>query len=268
MKTKNLLLIFTLGFACLLILTSGIITKTNSKKQKPAYVRFDNNLFVSSTEVTNQDYGLFLQDLKFKNQSDFSKFNYDSTLWVKKLPNAYSEPFMKNYHSHPAFDQYPIVNISMEAAMMYCYWLTETYNNDSKRKCKKVLFRLPTEAEWMKFATPLPGHNLPWYGNLPYVESNISSFLANVKLKDFSQAGKVDYVSDGGFIAQVVGNYRQNKLGLYDIIGNVSEMTSDGKLKGGSWDNFLEESTIEKTQAFELPDPRVGFRVVMEVLEE
>lgn len=261
MKTKNLLLIFTLGFASILFFSFCSSLKSNSKKQKPAYVKFDTNLFVSTTEVTNQEYALFLQDLKLNNKADFFKCNYDSTLWVKKLPEAYSEPFMKNYHSHPAFDQYPIVNITLESAMMYCDWLTKTYNKDINRKYKKVIFRLPTEAEWMKFASPLPGHNLP------YNESTKRKCFANVKTKNLSEEGKTDYISDGSLFTNYVRLYYPNEIGLYNIIGNVSEMTIDGKLKGGSWDNFLEESTIEKSQTFELPDPRVGFRVVMEVVE-
>lgn len=267
MKTRNLLLIFTLGFASMQFFSFCSSLKSNSKKQKSAYVKFDTNLFVSTTEVTNQDYALFLQDLKLNNKAEFFKCIYDSTLWVKKLPEAYSEPFMKNYHSHPAFGLYPIVNISFDAAKMYCEWLTQTYNNDVNRMHKKVKFRLPTEAEWMKFASPLPGHNLPWKGNLPYIESAKRKCLANVKIKSSSEDGKIDYVSDGAIFTNYVKFYPPNSIGLYNIIGNVSEMTAEGKLKGGSWDNFIEECTIEKNQAFELPDPRVGFRVVMEVLE-
>ena len=55
---------------------------------------------------------------------------------------------------------------------------------------------------------------------------------------------------------------------IYDVIGNVSEMTSDGKQKGGSWDNYPEECTVDKTQSYTLPDPRVGFRVIMEIIEK
>ncbi len=64
------------------------------------------------------------------------------------------------------------------------------------------------------------------------------------------------------------GHYKANNLGIFDIIGNVSEITQSGLQKGGSWDNYLEECTIDKTQNYELPDPRIGFRVVMEVIEE
>jgi hypothetical protein len=40
------------------------------------------------------------------------------------------------------------------------------------------------------------------------------------------------------------------------------------KAKGGSWDNFIDECTVEKSQTYDGPDPRIGFRIFMEVVEE
>jgi hypothetical protein len=54
------------------------------------------------------------------------------------------------YHSHPGYDLYPAVNISAEAANLYCAWLTEKYNEKPNGKFKKVTFRIPTEKEWKK----------------------------------------------------------------------------------------------------------------------
>ena len=48
----------------------------------------------------------------------------------------------------------------------------------------------------------------------------------------------------------------------------MAEYTSDDKIKGGSWDNFIEECLIDKTQNYSVPDPRVGFRLVMEIIEK
>ncbi|WP_162794245.1 hypothetical protein [Runella rosea] len=45
-------------------------------------------------------------------------------------------------------------------------------------------------------------------------------------------------------------------------------MTDSGIIKGGSWADYLEDSTVEKSQNYPLPDPRVGFRVVMEIIEK
>ena len=48
---------------------------------------------------------------------------------------------------------------------------------------------------------------------------------------------------------------KNNSINYFDFL--------EEHLKGGSWEN-----TIDKTQFFTLPDPRVGFRVNMEMVEE
>jgi len=255
----------------LIILSAVCVTAIILSAMKPItaekdFVQFDKNLFASRYEVTNIKYREFLQDLKSANQTEkYATCRYDSTQWTKKFPSPNSKPML--YHSHPAYDHFPVVNITTEGAQSYCEWLTNRYNKDSKRTYKKVLFRLPTETEWKRLSGPLPGHNLPWYGNFPYADEHGKTFLANLKVKD-QVTGNTDYIADGGMMTLIVGHYKPNNLGIYDVIGNVCEMTADGRLKGGSWDNYLDECTIDKTQTYSLPDPRVGFRVIMEVVEE
>jgi gliding motility-associated lipoprotein GldJ len=47
-------------------------------------------------------------------------------VWREEL--AYNEPYLENYFTHPAFDQYPIVGVSWEQAMDYCTWRTDRVN--------------------------------------------------------------------------------------------------------------------------------------------
>ncbi|MDP4266583.1 MAG: SUMF1/EgtB/PvdO family nonheme iron enzyme [Bacteroidota bacterium] len=261
MKVKRLLM----RLAVLSILYIGLSSSGLPDINKD-YVKFGSKLYASKHELRNFEYREFLNDLKLTKQNDkFSKCLYDSTQWLVKFKNSYNEPMTNMYHWHLAYDNYPVVNVTKEAADLYCEWLTTKYNNQTKKKFKKVVFRLPTEIEWKKLSSPLLGHNLPWYGN--YLYENDKTPLANIKVMDYV-SGKTDYVSDGGFHTIVTGHYKANKLGIFDVIGNVAEMTQNGIIKGGSWDNFLDECTIDKSQKFDLPDPRVGFRVIMEVIEE
>lgn len=231
------------------------------------YVRFNDNLYAQCHEVTNKEYREFLMDLKTNNQTDkYNKCLYDSIQWVRKFTGSYTEPFQISYHSHPAYDNYPIVNITPGAAKSYCEWLTAKYNSEVKRKYKKVTFRLPDENEWKKLASPQAENNLPWKGNSNLSEDG-KTYCSNIKVKD-PKTNEDNYVVDGGLTALIVSHYKPNDLGIYDVIGNVCEMTQEGKQKGGSWDNYLEECKVDKTQNFSLPDPRVGFRVVMEIIEE
>lgn len=253
-----------IAFSRILLLVSMIIfISGRNPVEKGEFVMFEKNKFVCRHEVTNKEYRIFLNFLRQGNEQEKFKISlYDSTQWKVKFPYAFNEPILNNYHSHPAYDNYPVVNISKAAAEQYCVWLANTCNTNSKNK---INFRLPTEKEWNKFACPMPGNNLPWYGIYDYEPTNTNEFLANIKFSEIS--GGYNFQYDGSFYTSQVKKYKPNKLGLYDIIGNVSELTNDGKEKGGSWYDLLEECTIDKEQNYELPDPRVGFRIIYEIQE-
>jgi len=50
----------------------------------------------------------------------------DVTVWREEL--AYNEPYLQNYFTHPAYDQYPVVGVTWEQAMNYCQWRTDRVN--------------------------------------------------------------------------------------------------------------------------------------------
>lgn len=228
----------------------------------------DHKIYAEETETTNKDYRLFLRDLK-KNGKDslYAACIYDSIKWTTQFPFAYMKPLAENYHWHPAYDNYPIVNISHKAAKEYCKWLTVEYNKLKKKEFTKVLFRLPTEKEWVIACAPLVNNNYPWYGKEAYNQDY--EFLANVKFVDYRIPKGANYIEDGGLACLIVAHYKPNRKNIYDMIGNVSEMVStDGIQKGGSWDNYIEECGVDKSQEYQDIDPRVGFRVFMEVIEE
>ncbi|MGB4415142.1 MAG: SUMF1/EgtB/PvdO family nonheme iron enzyme [Paludibacter sp.] len=47
-------------------------------------------------------------------------------IWREEL--AYNEPYLQNYFTHPAFNQYPVVGVTWEQAMDYCAWRTDRVN--------------------------------------------------------------------------------------------------------------------------------------------
>lgn len=55
-----------------------------------------------------------------------AKSQPDVNVWREEL--AYNEPYIQNYFTHPAYDQYPIVGITWEQAMDYCTWRTDRVN--------------------------------------------------------------------------------------------------------------------------------------------
>lgn len=248
-----------------ILLIGFIIVAFISKEKKDDFVKIGWDVYTSKYELTNKEYREFLKYLENSNLTEkLQKCIYDSTKW-KINRYSYMEPYVELYHWHPAYDNYPIVNVTKESAELYCEWLTVKYNSNVKRKYKKVLFRLPTEKEWKALSNPLPDHVLPWYGSYPYNPNG--TFMANTKCKLYGRGGD-DYSIDGSFILGAVGTYEPNGLGIYDAIGNVAEMTSDNVILGGSWDNYIDECGVDKNQDFDIPDPRVGIRIVMKVVEE
>jgi formylglycine-generating enzyme required for sulfatase activity len=235
-------------------------------RKSPEYVKLNARLFAAKHEVTNAQYQSFLDAQK---PADALRYFPDTNAWVSKLTSKSTSVMADKYHRHPVYNSYPVVNINKTAMEAYCVWQTQQYMLQKKRAFQKVLFRLPTEQEWQQLANPLPSHNLPWYGSFPYktpTKKGGIEFMANLKMKDYKFENH-NYISDGSFYPCAVKRYPSNSIGLYDVIGNVAEFTQEGTARGGSWDNFLAESTVDQNQEYALPDPRVGFRVVMEILE-
>jgi len=247
-----------------ILVISLTLLSFSSKEIEKRFVQLDKSLYASKYELTNKEYRDFLTDLKLTKQTEkYQKCLYDSTKW-KVGKESFFEPYEKMYHWHPAYNDYPVVNITKEAAEIYCEWLTKKYNNSKEKTYKNVIFRLPTDLEWKRLAKPLSDNVFPWYGTFPYDYNGI--YLTNIKSKHNESGGTV-LTDDGGLTTVVVGTYKPNSIGIYDVIGNVAELTKDNSILGGSWDNLIDECGIDKKQTFDLPDPRVGFRIVMEIIE-
>ncbi|MCG8698196.1 MAG: formylglycine-generating enzyme family protein [Bacteroidales bacterium] len=211
----------------------------------------------------------FINDLKSQNKSLLHKCIPDSAQWKNHNSDTYNEPMVNMYNWHPAYSMYPVVNITKEAMELYCKWKTEQYNSLTDKDFSQVVYRLPTEKEWLKISAPKLGYELPWIDDKPYEQGKGGKYctLANLKIMDFSN-NTYNYSFDGAIQTNSVGSYKLNNLGIYDIIGNVSEMTSNGTIKGGSWFNTQEESLVSNYQDYKLPSPCVGSRVVIEVIME
>ena len=226
------------------------------------------HVYCSKYEVTNSNYRRFLSYLRKNNLALYNKCIFDSTKWITFYPYSYNSPLEKHYHSHPAYNEYPVVNIDYNSALEYCKWFTKEYNATKKRTFNKVKFRLPTEKEWIIASMCLPDGKLPWYGDKGY---NIElKYMTNIKYSVIAAEGNVvHYGADKALYMTKVGQYPKNSIGIYDMIGNVAEMISEkGKAKGGSWNSFISECYINQFQEYEGGNPEVGFRLFMEVIEE
>ncbi len=222
------------------------------------YFRINDTLYAGEFEVTNKDYKKFLQQLSV---DEYEKCKVDSSQWIRtNEPVNYS--VQKRYNSDGAFDYYPVVNISHYGAAKYCEWLG--IKGKQKLRKYKMVFTLPNESEWISFAN-INSFKVNFISSSDGKDDE-GKYIGNIK----AMVGDSLYARiDGGYYTVRVDAYHPNNFGLYNVIGNVAEMTDvDGVQKGGSWDDYLKDCYVDKIQHYSTPDPRVGFRVVAIVLPQ
>jgi len=233
------------------------------------------SFYMSSSEVTNIQYREFLFDLR--RNGDLEAYNIakiDSAGWTKKSDFKFLESMRNLYHMHPAYHNYPVVNVTKEGAELYCKWLTGKYDSLSNGEMK-LSFRIPTRAEWIRAAS---GENIgstySWSG--PYLRNGEGHMLANFlgmgseNITRNAETGEMEVIKTGhlstydeAFLVAPAESYFPNHFGLYNMNGNVSEMVSDGNYAvGGDWYSpgyDIRNSSIKEING---PEPTVGFRVV------
>ncbi len=233
--------------------------------------------YMSIGEVTNKQYRIFLNDLLSKGRlNDYALAQIDSTLW--RHDYFYNEPFVVAYHSHPAYDNYPVVNISYEAALLYCQWLTETYQKQGKLEgLSNARFRLPQREEWEHAAKA--GFEAPYSWGGYYIRNAKGRILGNFKvigeenIATDPATGKLvvrDHArskQDNFFGTAPTRSFFPNDYGLYNMCGNVAEMLATNKESaGGSWNSTAYEIQIGIKGSYIGASPTLGFRPVLSVI--
>ena len=273
MKQISLLFVVT-------VLTSfTILQNTNFDRNhfKKDFAKIKNDLYVSKYETTNLEYRSFLTALSTNNENQLYKDCLPDTLcWKEKLGS--NEPFVEYYFRSPNFDNYPVVGITYEAANEYCAWLTKNYNQDPKRKFKKVMFTLLSKEDWTFAANK---------GDTTKTYTWGTGFIQNSRKKDLCNYRRVEYKFDSSTrkyheiektaiqksfdrraIAASVNSYFPNSFGIYNMCGNIAEMIDvKGIAKGGSYDDPAYRVTISSEKKYTKPTADIGFRVAMKIIE-
>jgi formylglycine-generating enzyme required for sulfatase activity len=231
--------------------------------------------YISKTEVTNKQYREFLSDLKAKRDFDAYKSAMpDTNKWQNDLYGK-NLPLVEIYFRHPAYDDYPVVNVSREGAELYCKWLTKKY--ESLLGNSNTQFRLPMREEWIWAAKGGLSQTLyPWEGK--YLRNSKGCYLCNFRTLNEKhitfnyETGQYELISEASkgmadgydlFTAKVM-SYKPNNYGLYDMSGNVAEMVQQKDIVvGGSWMSAGNDVRIESVAPYKGPEPTVGFRPVI-----
>ena len=100
---------------------------------------------------------------------------------------------------------YPVVHIAYEDAKAYCEWANR---------------RLPTEAEWESAAQGnYKNAVFPWGDETNLLDSNANTWQGNFPVKNES--------IDGYEMIAPVKSFPANSIGIFDMVGNVWEITGD-----------------------------------------
>lgn len=262
-KDLFLLALFVVSTVLLFGFSSGSPSAVSVKNIEANLSRINSGLYVYRYETSRAEYQVFLEYLLKHNQTDlYRKYQ------VSREPNE-----------EEAREDYPVTNISHEAALAYCSWLTDQYNRDPMRKFRKVTFRLPTETEWNALANGGVTEKLyPWES--PYLRDREGRLLCNFRPVGDQQisrnpgTGTYHIVNDPAaapgeaHITPVKSFEPMGPYGLYNLCGNAAEMLEEkGIAKGGSYESGGYDVRIQSRMLYTGPSPEIGFRLLMEIQE-
>jgi len=211
------------------------------EREKPAHNVTVDGFFIDITEVTNEQFKAFVNATGYvtvaERPIDWDVMKKDLPEGTPKPPDSLLQPgsliFNKNVNKvanmgdysqwwtwkigadwkHPSGpessidgkDNYPVVHIAFEDALAYCKWANR---------------RLPTEAEWESAAQGKDVDMIYTWGNNPeLLNQNANTWQGIFPIKNESK--------DGFEFIAPVKSYPPNSIGIYDMMGNVWELTSD-----------------------------------------
>lgn len=210
-------------------------------REKPARQVAVDGFFIDITEVTNKEFRAFVEATGYQTIAerpiDWETMKKDLPAGTPKPPDSILQPGslvfnkkvkkqvnMQNYNEwwtwkiganwqHPEGpesnidnkDIYPVVHIAYEDALAYCKWANR---------------RLPTEAEWESAAQGSNTDNIyTWGNNFNVLNDNANTWQGVFPVKNDGLDGFTDVAP--------VKSFPPNQIGIYDMMGNVWELTSD-----------------------------------------
>jgi formylglycine-generating enzyme required for sulfatase activity len=225
---------------------------------KPFAVRWTNSLNMVFVKVPDTSVAFCIWETRIQDYAVFVREGHWARLWPLKADFAQET-------------NHPIVNVSWADARAFCVWLTKREQDKGLLALTQV-YRLPTDREWSA-AVGLPhekgrtaearmagsSSHYPW--GLARIRTEVKGgggFTPEIP----KHAGNYIGDPDGFKFTAPVGSFAPNKLGIFDLGGNVWEwcydFADDGRrniLRGGSW---YGAAVTSATRDFTLPDGEVG----------
>lgn len=189
-------------------------------------VRITRAFYLGQTEVTVGQFKAFLAQSGYVPESvadGTGGYGYNP----KFVPSAVErgEQFegrdVRYSWSNPGFaqtDEHPVVNVTWNDAQALAQWLSRT---------EKRVYRLPTEAEWEYAARAGTRTRYPHGDDPQALTTAANTFDASARPLWPAFAAHALKRADGFAFTAPVARFAPNAFGLYDMLGNAWEWTSD-----------------------------------------
>ncbi|TGO02117.1 hypothetical protein PN36_30200 [Candidatus Thiomargarita nelsonii] len=162
-------------------------------------------------EVTVSEFKRFVKATGYKTDAEKkgSCWTWDDNNWGQVKGANWRNP---NFSQS---DKHPVACVSWNDGVAYAEWLSEQTGQT---------YRLPTEAEW-EYAARAGTETARYWGNDPDKACGYANVHDNTSKKENGFSWAHHNCTDGYAQTAPVGQFKQNKFGLYDMLGNLWEWT-------------------------------------------
>lgn len=234
--------------------------------ERPEYGLNVSDFLIGKYEVTNQVLCVFLNMLKCDSLGYVNRTRFVD--WKSRYSKIFWDYKTGRYKVYSGFEKYPVVNITWAAA---------------NKMSMEMGGRLPSEAEW-EYAAKGGAYSIRYYTN-----ADKTDFAYEQRFAGSNLMGDVGwFVDNSGGDCHKVGELPPNRLGIYDMSGNVWEWCYDNYDKefykrnsdshdpiclksngirinrGGSWSSdamYCRITNRNFSEEFQ-PNPYLGFRLM------
>jgi hypothetical protein len=248
---------------------------------------------IRNVGITNLEYKTFLADLLAQNKNE-------DYLTCKVLNENWKEQGFTNlanaYFQNEKYNDFPVVNISYEAAKLFCKWLEDEikiYTKQNGLKANALKIRLPYDEEWIFAAREgyakiafEKGYNTIYDETSRLVSKSFTNRVELVKKRvkrldtlysifttnryGWSEKQTLNFFELGFNYYKTVTNdtIYIDRMKVLGKIGHVSEMVPQKNtdriwLSGLSWKNKEDYQKLEQDFNTNTCSPFVGFRIVV-----
>ena len=185
--------------------------------EKPVHEVAVKTFALGRCEVTVAEFAFFVEATGYvatADNGDCRALNEAGTTFADNMNASWRDP---GYLDLTQVGAMPVVCVSFDDTLAYTEWLTLQLGRS---------YRLPTEAEWEYAARGRTTTARFWEINQSASQCKFANGADQDAKTRFEQRSNVD-CADGHVISAPVATYRPNPYGLYDMLGNVWEWTTD-----------------------------------------